>query len=489
MSHPFDLGVSPTGTLYVADTANHRIQVFGDGEEVPSSGDSKAIIVAGGGPYAGNNLWEATAMCANYAYWVLAKQGYDKDNLYYLSAETDRDLDGNGVLDDVDATATNSNLQYAIQTWAADAEDLFIYMVDHGGNGMFRMGETELLSDADLDVWLDSLQQAISGPVTMLYDACESGSFLPHLLPPAGKKRILATSTSSGEKSIFVGDGTVSFSFFFWARISNGDSFYDAFVSAKKSIVTTSNQTPQLDGNGNGIGNEKADKDAACLIQIGNEAKSAGDVPVIGRVSPALTLEGETSALLYADQVIDADGISRVWAVITPPDYSYGATDTPVTDLPILELLPVGNNRYEATFANFTSPGTYNIVVFALDRDGEISLPVQTSVSTRSKCLAVSAGLGIQVPCAEYNGNQYGFLLDFYRHPDDASSYYWKLVVPTLTTGEGYECLPVGEDLSMPMDCVFCNGVQYGFTLRFYNNSYDPSGLYWRMDMNTLVVK
>jgi len=33
------------------------------------------------------------------------------------------------------------------------------------------------------------------------------------------------------------------------------------------------------------------------------------------------------------------------------------------------------------------------------------------------------------------------------------------------------------------------DGVQYGFTLRFYNNQYDPSGLYWKVDMNTLVVK
>ena len=428
-------------------------------------------------------------MNANYAYRALTYQGFTKDTIYYLSSDTDLDLDGNGKPDDVDADATNSNLEYAIKTWASDADNLFIYMVDHGGNGTFRMSGTELLYATNLDSWLDALQQTISGPVTMVYDACESGSFLPYLLPPAGKQRILATSTSSGEESIFVGNGTVSFSFLFWGHMFNGDSFYDAFVNAKQSVSATYNLTPQLDGDGNGIGNEKADKDAANLIKVGNETKSAGDVPVIGGVSPEQSFESITSALIYAEQVIDADGISRVWAVITPPGYSPGTPDTPVTDLPIIDLNSVGNNRYEATYTNFTSSGTYNIAVFAMDRKGALSLPVQTSVITASSCLAVAGDLSIRVPCAEYNGDQYGFVLGFYRNPDDPSGYYWNLVMATLAGGTGTDIIPIGSNLSMPIPCVAYNGTQYGFTLEFFTNPYDPSGLYWKMDMSTLEVK
>ena len=51
------------------------------------------------------------------------------------------------------------------------------------------------------------------------------------------------------------------------------------------------------------------------------------------------------------------------------------------------------------------------------------------------------------------------------------------------------DCIPIQTDLSMPLDCGSYSGVQYGFTLRFYNNAYDSSGLYWKMDMSTLVVK
>jgi len=489
-NYPSGLCVTETDKIYVTEFLTHRVQVFQtNGDPGPPQTVSKCIIVAGGGPFTGNNLWDATEMCANYAYRALTYQGYSKENLYYLSSDTDLDLDGNGKLDDVDADATNANLEYAIKTWASDAQDLFIYMVDHGGNGTFRMGETELLYATNLDAWLDTIQQTLPGCVTMVYDACESGSFLPYLLPPAGKQRILATSTSSGEESIFVGNGTVSFSFLFWGHMFNGDSFYDAFVNAKQSVSTTYNLTPQLDGNGNGIGNEKADKDAANLIRVGNETKSAGDVPVIGGVSPAQSLEGSTSATIYAEQVTDANGISRVWAVITPPDYSTGTPDTPVTDLPTIDLNSVGNNRYEGTYTNFTSSGTYNIAIFAMDRKGVLSLPVQTSVITTSSCLAVAGDLSIKVPCALYNSTRYGFVLDFYRNPDDPPGYYWKLVMATLTAGAGTDCIPIGSDLSMPMSCVSYNSTQYGFTLRFYNNSYDPSGLYWKMDMSTLEVK
>jgi hypothetical protein len=384
LSHPESVALDSTGRVFVCEQGNNRVQVFSTGAAPsPDQGQAtdKAIIVAGGGPFPGNNIWDATQLCTSYAYRALTYQGYSKDAIYYLSADTDLDLDGNGLFDDVDADATSSNLEYAIGTWAQDAEDLLVYMVDHGGEGNFRIGPTELLSATTLDTWLDTIQQAIPGTVTILYDACRSGSFLPSLIPPEGKDRILATSSSADEEAIFGSQGTISFSFLFWARMFNGDSFYQSFVQASNSIGVTYSQTTQLEGNSNGIGNEREDQEAAREIKIGNETRTGGDPPTIGSVSPAQTLDPDTSATIYAADVIDADGIGRVWAVITPPDYSNDSADNPVTDLPILDLNSVGNNRYEATYSSLTTEGTYNIAVYASDKGGVISLPKQTTVT------------------------------------------------------------------------------------------------------------
>jgi sugar lactone lactonase YvrE len=444
-SEPSALALDASGRVFVCDLKNNRIQVFIP-VTAPSPGEDrevhKAIIVAGGGPFGGNNLWDATQMCANYAYRALIYQGYTKETIYYLSADTDLDLDGNGMPDDVDGDATNGNLQTAITSWAQDAEDLFIYMVDHGGYGTFRMGATELLQASDLDSWLDEAQETIPGTVTLIYDACRSGSFLSALEPPAGKERILATSASANEEAIFGSQGTISFSYLFWGRMFNGDSFYDSFFHATNSLGVTYHQTPLLDGNGNGIGNERADQEAARALAIGNETKSAGDLPVIGRVSPSQTLEPGTSATIYAEDVVDADGISRVWAVITPPGYTSDSPDNPVIDLPTIDLSSVGGNRYEATYGGFTVEGTYNIAIYAADRGGVISLPEGTAVTVEgassgfepyhvsftgfSSFVPGSIGVGDDVPVMVNATNSQGGAVyyQFFYHPDYGTSEY-----------------------------------------------------------------
>jgi len=384
----FTLGQpSPTGESLNDAYVNHagfRLKT--------SQRPNKAIIVAGGGPHPGNNLWEATQVCANFAYKTLLYQGYNKDTVYYLSADTDVDVDGNKIFDDIDSVISMNSIEYAVKNWTSDAIDLFIYLIDHGGEGKFRLNATEFLYASTLDAWLDSLQEKMPGKVIIVYDACLSGSFIPLLTPPAGKERVLATSTSENQDALFVDKGTVSFSFFFWGRFFNGDSFYDSYLHAEDSVSIIYGQTSMIDANGNGIPNEKIDRDTARDIRIGREIHSAGDLPLINWVSSEQTLEGETSSLIQAD-VFDSNDISRVWAVITPPGYSSPSPDTPVTDLPVIELVYADNNRYEAEYHHFTLMGTYKITIFAEDIDELISLPAQTFITQNDGILLLKGDI------------------------------------------------------------------------------------------------
>ncbi len=391
---PLDIVIDSGGRLYVADTANDRVQVF---KKVSLLSNSKAIVVAGGGSFPGNNFWDTTQRIANYAYKALTYQGYTKESIYYVSSDTDLDLDGNGLPDDVDADATNSNFRDAITTWASDADDVVVFLTDHGGAGTFRMSGTETLGVTNLNTWLNTLQQSITGKIIIIYDACESGSFMA-TLNTGSQNRIVVTSTSPGENAYFISNGTISFSNYFLTQVYNGNNISDSFATARDAINTlVNNQTPLLDANGNGVGNEPEDITLAQSVFLGTNSVVNGDAPVIGSVSPGQTINGTNSALLYADNVTDTDDISRVWATIVPPNYQPGSPDNPVQGLPSIDLKPAGNGRYQATYNDFTTDGAYQISINAMDRLTYTSVPMPTTVTVNSpmsrKAIIVAGGV------------------------------------------------------------------------------------------------
>ena len=342
----------------------------------------KAIIVAGGGPYTGNALWPATLKVSQYAYNALMYQGYSKDDIWLISPVDDVDFDGNGELDDVDADASAANLEYAITEWAQNASDLIVYLTDHGGYGEFvinNLGASpDLVNVGQLDTWFDDLQSESSARITLIYDACQSGTFVEGLLPPSGSDRIVLTSASN-QPALFLEGGVLSFSYQFWAAVFYKGKFYDAFLAARDQMQ--SEQRPLLDANGNGIANEKADRALVQNIVIGRGAVAASVPPELQAVSPPQTLNGETSAVIEVGSITALNPITRVWAVMVPPNFRSRAAGEPITELPSFELTDTnGDGRYAATYTQFTKNGTYKIQLYARDNQGVISIPTQTRV-------------------------------------------------------------------------------------------------------------
>ena len=110
-------------------------------------------------------------------------------------------------------------------------------------------------------------------------------------------------------------------------------------------------------------------------------------------------------------------------------------------------------------------------------------------IAGSNACLSVGGDVSIRIPSAQYGGTNYAFTLVFYSNPNDPSGLYWKMDMSTFTTGSGSGCITVGTDLGLPVCCAEYASVQYQFTLNFYNNPSDPSGLYWKMDLSTFKVK
>lgn len=360
------------------------------------SSGQRAIVVAGGGPYPGNDLWNSTQLAANFAYRTLAFQGFRKADIYYLSNDIDLDLDQNGEFDDVDAVATNVALEQAITDWATSAQDVVIYLVNHGGENTFRMSGTEILSSAELAAWIDDLQRRIPGKVTVVYDACDSGSFQNALVPDDGMERTIVTSTSPGENAVFIGQGSISFSNYFWTHVFNGLSVGQAFQLASEALGNTvEHQHPLVDANGNGEANEASDFDVLGSAFLGNGTDLESDAPTIASVSMAQTISGN-NATITASGVNDEDGVARVWAVVRPPDYRQGSPGNATQELPEFELLAVGDGSYTGSSSIFSASGTWQIAIYAKDAIGNTSVPELTTVVVDSplsrKAVLVVAG-------------------------------------------------------------------------------------------------
>ncbi len=345
---------------------------------------TKAIIVAGGNSDPSNKIWQATEKAANDAYEALRYQGYSPDDIYYLSSVSDSD-------GRIDEDSTYEELEYAIKSWAVDekATELTLFFVDHGKNEALIINGKELSAEK-LYKWLDDLQADISDlkRIILIFDACQSGSFInyvqnnPEMISQNQIERIIITSTAHNEPAYFLDKGVISFSCQFWNSVYRGATLKQAFESAR-DLMEKYNQHAQIDANGNGIVNEPDDLDLVGKKQLRRGYTPHTYKPWIFNVSESQTLNGETSATLWANVMFDRDGspMKRVWAVIMPPNFSPESPYIPVTetDIPTVELVDTDNDGiYEGEYDNFSLKGKnskYSISFYAMNKHGLYSVP------------------------------------------------------------------------------------------------------------------
>ena len=335
-------------------------------KESSSAKSQKAIIVAGGGDYPLNFIWDATQRLADQSYRTLQTQGFSRNNIRYYSEALDSPHK-------VEGPPTIEAIQSSIVDWgASDADDLLIYMVDHGGDGTFQVDKKTQLEATVLAEWLDQLQANSDVRVTLILEACRSGSFVPVLKTEGQKNRLIITSTTSEEYAQFKSEGVVSFSAFFWNIFFTSGNLYDAYRLASKSMK---GQTAQIDADSDGAANTKQDKALAKTITIGAGIQLGADIPQIFDVSEAQVLNGETSATIHA-KVSGTEEIKRVWALIDDPDEIIQSADAPNVQGEELELTyNDASERWEAQYNTFDIQGVYQFSLYALNKSDVVSFP------------------------------------------------------------------------------------------------------------------
>jgi len=427
-NHPTGIAIDSDGFIYVADSANNRIQVFSIyGEFITSFGEygsgalnypeyididengniyisekdyeaikqfkkvdytegiTKAIIVVGGGDTY-NSMLEASQSCSDLANTAFRYQGIDQNNILILSPENH-----NGK-------ATLENIEMAITKWSAGeetlqfgktcaADSLVIYLVDHGGEGYFIVNENEFLSATVLNSWLDIAQNTINGKLIVVYEACYSGSFIPFISQSKNKnngKRIVITSSRSNEQAELLYNGAISFSNSFWSSIFIGKDIKTAFEDARELDTSTFHglnmfkQSPQMDADGNAI-SDNADLKAVQNVLIGNGINSGDEISGILKISPSKTITAGSSIEITAIGVWAKYGVEKVWAQIIP--IVSAKLEYPI-ELPHVEMdYNFLEFQYKGIYNHFYHEGRYLIKVYVQDSKGITSTPEQSWIT------------------------------------------------------------------------------------------------------------
>lgn len=331
-----------------------------------------AILVAGG---ESNDLsWDVIEKCVGYAYNSLLYQGYEKENIVLMS-QKNTDYDGNGILDDVDGGATKTILFQELNR-LKNHQHVLLYMMGHGTAGTFNLnGEAQLLAS--------ELRSAITHMTgehfIIVIDSCYSGSFIAPLIMPSGQgpdQMIVITSTDNDENAIVSQKGVISFSHLFYSYIFGGASLKKAFDAASAGM--SSHQRAQINSDNDDIPNEKLDRFNVMGHYIGLGKGNLTPLPEIKVSEEDIVKTGEHSAMIHIQCVAYQTYIQNMTAIIKPPNV-YRQDDGQFISFPTLTLTGPGqNNNYTALYHHFCQSGLYEIQIIAVNKDGMVSIPVET---------------------------------------------------------------------------------------------------------------
>ena len=338
----------------------------------PGIESPRALIIAGGG-IQDNALSETTQYLADRFYRLLINRHLNDNFIYYMSSVTN---ELNDRVDDIYLTE-QSVAEYLTDLYqdgppylVNEKTPLIIYMVDHGGNDLFKLNKKAFLSADALNHSLDLLQQKTNCEIQIIIDACYAGSFIDDLSHENSQNRIIITATGENAPAYYDQEGRESFSSHLFNYLIQGFSLGDCYSYARKKLWEKSylyqNQIPQIN-----------DLYSATQTYLGGTFITGDFLPEFIDRTPNQIIFDRT--LTINATVVDIeDEICTVWASILPPNHhvpSFNDFSSPQWQLERINFFskPDQKNVYESTYNCFYQKGLYVVNIYAQDSSGNVS--------------------------------------------------------------------------------------------------------------------
>jgi len=349
-----------------------------------------------------------------FAYETLRQRDFHADDIRYFNY--DRTQEG------VCGIPTKDAISESITVWAKNKlnehpANLYIVMVNHGGEDKFYIYDSDAVTPSDLDDWLNTLHNGLTDQArrrntVLVLGFCYSGSFIPAL---SGGNRVIITSAAADEISFrgYMDERGVREGEYFVAEffksVSYGKSVRECFeeaaslaenytsdlrITAGPPYFDKARQHPLMDDNGDGKGSNDlsvSDGDGTLsgnIFSVGTSTRThnaPGDV-CIARVADTVFLnDSETCAEGLWAEVENLDRLGTIWAEVkspvpetetvgADPDFDPALTGQSAMRLPKIPTTDYDqeNHRYEWKgdgngIGGFSDPGIYQVFYFAKD--------------------------------------------------------------------------------------------------------------------------
>ncbi len=357
-----------------------------------------AIVIHPLGPEITARDASSMAFMAAHAYRSLKVRGYSRDEIYFISAAPDMDINNDGHPDHVvDAPVkladikagtprrdlTLADLRAAFD-WAAQQgaldQPLLVIFTGHGEtNRLLLDAHGAALTAPELDALLDSYQENTGNQVVVMLEAGHSGAFIPVI---SGDNRLVITSADS-ERAYYDDMGALSFTRLFFDKLrdmnenrSFSKAFHEVIAEFSDADSVFRRQRPLLDDNGDGAADHLDGilADSLCLNGcIGGLSGVSSEITLTPE-TPAQTMTPGQKITLAARAVITNGQFRSVRAVILTPEAealrsAHGFSLVPPVSVPLTRD-PADPERWSGTFSGFTFRGNYVVKFLAEDRHG-----------------------------------------------------------------------------------------------------------------------
>jgi hypothetical protein len=363
---------------------NHQIMHCESNELPVLVGVPGKVLILGGGMKKGQNrYWETTKNLTTRIYEHFKDSGFTDDLIYLMINSQMIDINHDDIPDPVVndyEPKKDSFLEIINSEFTNDLNPetpLFIYMTGHGTEytSLQVYDYNNFMSAQELSHALDTLQENKKCSVIIILESCFSGTFIPYLSHP-DYTRLIFTSVGNEEYRTEK-TGLISFSFFLFESLADGNHLYDAYNYAHDSLHKHKYPMPVFDDNGDGVYDDKDGK-LASTIYLPDQIW--GIDPYIDKMDLSYVLNNETASQVFVNVLQGQSPIKKVWSQIITPCVKLSGRES-ITFKELDYKYNVGLDHYSATLDKLYHNGIYTISTYAMDNNYNISSPYVTYIN------------------------------------------------------------------------------------------------------------